>query len=375
MSRLQNLIFYLLLTIFLAVISVNAQNIKSSDNNDFTNYEIMQYITTTGGSPEQIIKMDNNSIILMNCIDGKNISQLRDAGINLNDSQIELLKDWRLLKKEKNIYRTNFQIIDTEQTEKLRKHTKTIASSLGNLLKNDIIELNDVLKKANREKNAYSILFSYVIDGLVWDEFEKQGMIDEKEVTIEHPFWDGEIWAISPKREFSCGTNTISDEGVKLSINWSKGALKNMLPFVSDWKNLSKLFDDYIKSGKVIDPDAKKAFAPYGLYNMDGLFSIPVIVEEKGNPLFDICRKITDDIIKKVRTEMHLNSLKKEFGFRDNKQTLIIVYHEIMWDLLDYFENEGLITKPVAFADPDHTSPEDISSLTFFVKTVKNSSN
>ncbi len=46
-----------------------------------------------------------------------------------------------------------------------------------------------------------------------------------------------------------------------------------------------------------------------------------------------------------------------------------------MWDLLDYFENEGLITKPVAFADPDHTSPEDISSLTFFVKTVKNSSN
>ncbi len=129
MSRLQNLIFYLLLTIFLAVISVNAQNIKSSDNNDFTNYEIMQYITTTGGSPEKIIKMDNNSIILMNCIDGKNISQLRDAGINLNESQIKLLKDWRLLKKEKNIYRTNFPIIEQSKLKNY-VNTKTIAPVL-----------------------------------------------------------------------------------------------------------------------------------------------------------------------------------------------------------------------------------------------------
>lgn len=371
MKKMYALLPFLIIIYFLSPFTL-AQKTTNKGQNDLSNYDIVQYITTANnGSPDNIIKLDNNSAILLNSVEGKSAKQLNDIGIKFNESQVKLLKNWRLIKEEDNILKTNFPILNSQQTEKLRSETKQIAANLGTTLKNDVNTLKEELKKIHREKNTYSILFSYIIDGSVWSKFEKEGLIDKREVTVEHPFWDGEIWALYPKRKFSCGTNSISDQGIKLSVNWSENTLKNMTPFVADWKNLFKIFDDYVEAGKVKDAKAKEVFVPFGLFNEKGVFTIPVIIEKAGDPLFDICNIISNDIVKEMKELKEVNLLKKDFGFKDNKQTLIIVYHEVMWDLLDYFENQEMITKPVAFADPDNTKPEDISSLVFFVKSSK----
>lgn len=39
-----------------------------------------------------------------------------------------------------------------------------------------------------------------------------------------------------------------------------------------------------------------------------------------------------------------------------------------MWDLLNYFEEQNLIQKPIAFANPDKTESKDIAYLVFIVK-------
>jgi hypothetical protein len=55
-----------------------------------------------------------------------------------------------------------------------------------------------------RERNTYSILFAFIVDGLVWGRFEERELVNKKEITADKPFWDGEVWAFSPPRKFSC---------------------------------------------------------------------------------------------------------------------------------------------------------------------------
>jgi len=348
--------------------SLFGQKAEKPVQNNLNDYGIIQFISTTEGAPENIIKLDNNSQILYECINGCTREKLKNEGIHFNESQLRLLTNWRLLKKEKDTYQTDFPVLNFSQTKALREKTKIIAKNLGQILEEDVQKLEEELKQRNRAENIYSILFSYIIDG-IWNKFEKRGLIDNREVTAEHPFWDGEIWALFPKRDFHCGTNKISDKGIKFLVNWSPRTIKNMIPFVSDWKNLIKMFDNYIDSGKVFNPKAKEVFESYNLFNDKGIFTIPIIVENDDDELFKVCDIISNKIAENVNKLMDLNSLTKQFNFSGNKQTLVIVYHEMMWDLLKYFEDKNLITKPVAFSDPENTKPQDISNLIFIVRS------
>jgi hypothetical protein len=331
-------------------------------------YNISQYISTIGASPQNIISLDNNGDILLACISGKTIDQIKSMEIDFTSSQIRILKDWRLLKEENKILRTTFPIINADKTKKLRSHSKKISSYLGQNLQDDIIHLTKELKSLQREKNIYSILFSYVIDGLVWDRFIEKEILKERKITVKEPFWNGVIWAVYPPRDFFCGTNSISDQGVSLNVNWSEKTIKKMIPFVADWKNLGKMFDDFLKKGKVEDENAKKVFSPFNLFNSSGQFTIPIIEEKKGNTLYEICFLISEKIAKEVPELLNLSELKEAFDFHNEEQTLVIIYHELMWDLLDYFEEQNLIQKPIAFANPDKAESKDIADLVFFVK-------
>jgi hypothetical protein len=72
-----------------------------------------------------------------------------------------------------------------------------------------------------------------------------------------------------------------------------------------------------------------------------------------------------------VPGHLHLTAIVEEFGFRDAKQALVVAYHEMMWDLMDRLEAEGLVRKPVAFADPGHAQSSDIADLVFIVRGSK----
>ena len=364
-------VYFLIVAIFCILIfrQTIAQE-KDGEENPISldKYDVIQYISTTGAAPENIINLDNNGDILLACISGKTIDQIKSMEIDFTASQIRLLKDWRLLKEENKILKTTFPILNADKTKKLRNHPKKISSYLGENLQDDIIHLTKELKSLQREKNIYSILFSYVIDGLVWDRFIEKEILKEREITVEEPFWSGVMWAVYPPRDFSCGTNSISDQGVSLNVNWSEKAIKKMIPFVADWKNLGKMLDDFLQKGKVEDENAKKVFSPFNLFNSSGQFTIPIIEEKKGNTLYEICFLISEKIAKEVPKLLNLSELKEAFDFRNEEQTLVIVYHELMWDLLDYFEEQNLIQKPIAFANPEKAESKDIADLVFFVK-------
>jgi len=150
----------------------------------------------------------------------------------------------------------------------------------------DVRHLTAELKLAGRQKDAYTIIFSYVLDGMVWDEFEARGILDERTLTAEIPLWSGEIWALYPPRPFNSGTNSISEGGVALNVSWTEDAIRTMLPFVADFRTLVRMFDEYKEKGYVEDDRVREVFGPFDLFDDSGRFTIPVIVETATNPLY-----------------------------------------------------------------------------------------
>lgn len=280
------LILVLIVSNFYSIIFLaQAQDLKGKDSSsDFSKYEFNQFISYSQGAPQNIIDLDNNGEILLACITGKTVDEIKSLGIDFNESQIRLLKDWKLLEEDGKLLKTAFPILNADKTEKLRNFSRNIANTLSPNLSDQIKLLAKELRLLGREKNIYTILFSYVMDDLVWIRFVENKLVTEREVTDEKHFWNGVIWAVYPPRNFSCGTNSISDKGVSLKVNWSEKIIKKMYPFVADWKNLGKMFDDLAEKGKIVNDDAKKVFSPFNLFDSLGQFTVPIIEEKKGIP-------------------------------------------------------------------------------------------
>ncbi len=368
-QRMKIFVFVVCFIVIIPAQVFNQQtNSVKTDPVSLNKYEISCFVSVTGSSPDCIIKLDNNGQILLVCIPGKTIEQLKALNIPFTSSQIRLLKDWRLLRERNKVLKTTFPVLKIDKTMHLRNLMKERAIILGGNLEKDIISLKKELQSIGREKNIYTILFSYILDGLVWDGFKEKHVLSEREITIEKPFWNGVIWASYPPRNFTCGTNSVSDKGVQFNVNWSKVAIKKMLPFVADWGNFEKMFHDFIEKGKVESEDAKKVFGPFNLFDSNGRFTVPIIVEKKEDSLYKISLALSKKICEQVLEVIHSEKFTKDFCFQDKEEALVIAYHELMWELLEYFEQKGLIQKPIAFANPEAAHTKDIADLVFIVK-------
>jgi hypothetical protein len=352
--------------IFLFVVPTYAQQ-DLEPKVGFKDYVLHQYIRARV-PPQSILDMDNNGDIILACISKKTMDQLSSQGIPCTESQLFLLKTFDLLREKDDAFEVAFPILDRSRTMLLRDYSLKAVPKLAEALKADIVQLADVLKSSKREKNIYTILFAYVLDHLVWVQFENNHLSTKQELSLENPFWGGEVWASYPPREFSCGTNTIAEKGIQLKVNWSESVIPKMIPFVADWKNFGRMFDDYVDKGRVVDAQAKKVFAPFNLFDDSGNFTIPVIEEKSENPLYGLCLTIAAKTAEQVPGIIDLDEITERFGFRDKKQAMVIIYHELMWDLLDELAKQGIIRQPVAFSDPKNTESKDIADLVFIVR-------
>jgi hypothetical protein len=311
--------------------------------------------------------MDNNDELLSACLSGKTADQLHKSGIDYKESQIALLKIMRLLREKDNTLKTAIPVFGPEKTKSLRNTAEQAAKTLYPAIKKDVIGLVRHLKTRGRESNTYSILFSFILDGLVWDELEKREMISSLKITAEKPFWDGEVWSVYPKRAFSCGTNTSTIPGLSLSLNWSPAAPDLIWSFWGNRETRMQMLRDAADNGRIDDENIIKTFAGYNLFDEHGNITIPVIDTQPDNRLFSMCRNIAETTAANISSELALSEIKKWFGLRDNKQTMIIVYHEVIWELLQKFEQDNIIERPTAFANPLSAEKSDVSDLLFFV--------
>jgi hypothetical protein len=328
-------------------------------------------VRATHFTPKNILRLDNNGEIVLAAREGATKAQLNAAGVPISESQITLLKTYRLLEERGDTLATHFPILGPEETRRLRQRIQEAAPALAERLEPKVRRLREELSKTGREKNAYTIIFSYVLDGLVWNQFERRGLVNDRKVTPETPLWSGEVWALYPPRTFSPGTNSISDGGISFKVAWTEAALPKMRPFVANFRIFARMFDDYKERGHVEDKRAREVFGPFDLFDETGRFTIPVIVEDDSNLLYRSAKTLAEAVATEAPLLLHLPALEAAFGFRDEGQTLVLAYHELMWDLMDRLEERGLVQKPAAFAQPEQAKPADIAALVFIVRDSK----
>jgi hypothetical protein len=327
------------------------------------NPETICYCTTRNQSPQNIAALDNNLELLKRLLTPQAVHELQNK-IVFKESQLELLKQWNLISVRNDSVETSVPWFDSIQTSAFRKISSQLAYDIVPAIIPEVKKLHAYLASLNRSKNAFSILFAYILDGKVWNNLEAEKIIAERKLTDENYLWSGEFWLLDQKRSFSCGTNSIHDNGFGFYINWSHEVIKKMWDFFGNWPAFEKLFADFQQHNRVLNDTAKSVFSPYEIFNSLGEFTVPVIYENRQDDLYAITNRLATQISRLLNDRIKMNELA-QFHFRDKSQATIILYHEILWDIMDILVEKKIISKPVFFANPETATAKDAADLIF----------
>ncbi len=339
----------------------------AEDDVSFDNYGVYFVGEATGARPDNIVRLENNGEILLACIQGKTSEELRKQGLQISNSQIELLVQSRLLELDKGILKTTFPILTPEQTRSLRSLTKEEGYKLGHKIHKELNALKEKLQPMRRAKSLYAILFSYVMDDLVWREFREKGLIEEMKISTGKPTWSGMVWAVHSPRGEPDGTDVISHKGIDFRVYWHDSALPKIKPLIADRYNILNLIDGYIKKGKIKNEKARKELVLFNLIDSSGEITLPVITEKRGDPLYERCLAISKAVVDYFTGVLNLGDIEEDLALEDEEQALLIVFRELMWDMTKYLEAQGLVQKPEVFAFPERAQQTDIGDLTFLI--------
>lgn len=323
-----------------------------------SNYEQSYYVIFTGTHPKYIIEEGNNWDILVAFKEPGKLSKLNNLGIKYTQKQIEVLCALNFLHFENDVYRTQVTILNENDTKGIRKITNDIALNISQLIKKDFLVLKKNLIEKGFEDNAYSIFFSYIMDNIVWNLFENNKILSEKKITVETPVWDGTIWFDYPKRNFSCGTNCEVINNLVFATNWTDSCALSFTKL-----DKSKILNEIIANSKIKDDNLKNQLFYYNICDKDGNITIPVITKKESSEIYKISSSISQTIYEYLVNKIDFSVLKTKYNIQSKGDAIIIIYHDIMWDLLDIMENKGLLKKPIAFSNPELAKKDDLKDL------------
>lgn len=319
------------------------------EQRSFKEVDVMAFCSYEEWHPDYYM-LDNNWQILCALRTPHALADLDSMGIRWNQSQIRLLQVGGLLDKEGKGWKTQIPIFDREQTQAIRRETRAFADSLIGGIEPACREFVDELAAQGHRDNAYSLLFSYVLDGhLVWERFPDKADLGH------HATWDGLYWVMyEPRPGMKCGTNSYG----YLSHTWSTP--------MECWPdmNLFVALGKRIRNGHldVDDPDLAARLARYGYTDTLGNLTLPVLHTGQDNRLNRAADRILTPLVEAVKS--HMPRFAPAYGLTDQKQAAIIFYHELMWDVLDLLTERGILTCP-AILTGQSSDPKHLRDVTF----------
>lgn len=324
-------------------------------------FVILEYVAAGAYAPSALIAMDNNARILFECRDGCNPEGLRSAGIGFSDSQLEFLVATNLLVRDTfgDLYST-FPVLDAERTEALRAEVSELADTIAVAVEPRAGELARSLEAAGHGSQAYSVFFSYVLDGMAWRFFEEYSRIPPRALSARRPFWAGEVWAIQPARSSWATTRSIAEGGVTLKTTLPPRSELGAALF-ADRRRLKRALAQFSTPGRPVPESERELLSRFGLLGEAGRWEVLVIDEVEKDPVFRAAERLTSDLVDEFLEIVALDPLRERYRFSTPQQALVIVYHELMWELMDRFETLGLVTPPDILTARDAENLEEPS--------------
>ncbi len=350
----------------LACSTVAAQQRPAAAPPDISKWDLICFCITSVNTPHFAVRADTNGQILYYAQSGATKSELDQAtGALVFTSQLDFLQDWRLLKRNGDVFTTNIPVLGPEKVGQLRQQMKDLASQIAPEIRPDVQKISSELQQRKLSDHLYSVFFSYVLDGLTWDQLGSSKAIPEMQITADHPFWDGTFWALYPTRNAEPGTNSTGPDGITLLMTWTDPVLKQLRAL----QNAPKLTSVLQQAAKgdcrnlsVEDADHKQ----WNLSSREGACVFPVIHENASDPIYTA----GEQIAKRIATAVLENDQQKLIGGGATlQQAHLIEAHELMWEVLDVFVREDMVEEPSVL----RTGASDPGSLTaLLVVTIQN---
>lgn len=308
--------------------------------------------------PMQVVAADNNWQLLWELRKAGTRKELEARGIPCTRSQLMLLKTQRLLSvTDDGKLKTAVPILDSATIVRLRSASAKTADAMMADLKPAFSTFLAALAKEGFGRNAFSILFSHVLDGTIWDELERRKAVDAMDETP----WGGCLWFYRPKSTaFRPGTNTLSWDGRHtLWVNWAERDPQFAERIYGD--DAQRFFNQAL-AGEKPDSAAAAVARELGLYDGTRL-TVPVL-RHKGaltQPVQRLTRSLGDAFLRHT----DLARVRETAGCESASDAAVIYYHEVMWQLGERLLGEGIVRLPRLFADPAHAEPTDMAAVCF----------
>lgn len=324
----------------------------------YNSFSATAFCSYSSFHPSQYLT-DNNWDILCAFVEPGTKARLDSLGIPYNMSQLRLLEVGDLLSSTKGIYTTTMPIFGKAETQTIRRQSKAFADSIFPVIEPEIRQLISEFTKAGYSKQTFSLVFSYLLDGYIWND-EK---LPSPSGCDDHGTWSGGYWAMyEPRTHVKVGTNGYGP----LSHSWTYelGYWPNSSKLISFAKAVIDSKGDRIDRRDVVD-----AVKGWGLTDEDGNILIPVIRTGCKNSIDTLCNNIATQLSDAVKT--YCRSWSKSHNLSSEKLGQIIFYHEIMWDLLDILETKGMISMPPILKG-EEVGAEHFGDISFIVLSEDN---
>ena len=339
------------LLLLLVLLSVPTMIKAQTPIRPYNQWEATQFVAVNGHQPEDYVMPDNNWEILYNLRTPHTQTELREMGIKCSDSQLLLLEVGGLISKTKGKWKTTIPILDKEQTNSLRSLSKGIAESMYAKTKADFTSLTQTITDMGFKNNAFSLVFSYLLDGRMWTK-----LVLFEDVN-NHTSWSGCYWVLyEPRNNLACGTNGFGEQNLILTYINSGIAPGNNI--------MDRCADEITKFGKITDTQLISQLKPYGLIDNNGNVLFPIIKKQQ-----DSFHQITEKLVNSISTELKNNcgSLTTRYGIDDEKVAMVILYHEVMWSLVDNLIQDKVISIPAIFKD-EKVNKNRLNEVLFFIE-------
>jgi hypothetical protein len=304
-------------------------------------WDLVCFCNSRVNTPHFIVRMESNGAILYAAQNGITRTQLASMGVPASSTAIQVLLDWGLLTQRGDTLRTAFPVLGDDRMTALRRDLRVAASSMLPRLRPVVDSISAVLAARGTPQSAYAIVFSYVLDGLVWEEFGDAADVPAQ-IDVEHPFWNGAFWAVHPKRMNAPGTNSYRADSVSIRVTWTDSTLDLLRPLQSQANRTA--LARALRSANV--NDIPESLRSYALFRSDGSPAFAVVRSAEDDELTRAARSLAKQVADGVRLWLRGVDMGERLDTHDPRRALLVTYHEFMWELLNALEAAGAVTRP-----------------------------
>lgn len=287
-------------------------------------------------TPHRIVRADDNGRILWAARDGVTLTSLRAQGLSVTESQLLLLRTYGLLEQNGERLTTTFAVIGPDVVIPLRQRVRRMASQLLPEIAPLVATIGSRLTHGDHGGQLYAVVFGYALDGLLWEELGRRKALPVTSLDLDHPLWHGAFWAMYPERSGAPGTNDMAYQGKTLLWVWT---------------------DHTLAATQSLLHPAGGATAPIPDDQL-------VINDTEGDAVHDSAQGMAVATADRLMDSAEGRALLAFIPNVSHEQAVLIVGHELVWELTEDLVSHKLVTRPAVF-DAAAPSAADLQQLMF----------